>query len=102
MASYVYFKGKLGFHLMKAGSARVVFGDHPRAQALQALELGERPLFAGFFPETQGVLDDHFECWFLSADAPPVAPPQGLESIVSLGQSQQWLAPPVRTPGTRT
>ena len=96
MASYIYFQGKLGFHLMKQGSARLLIGGHPRVQALKDLEIEDRPLFAGFFPQTHGALDDHFECWFLSHEQPPKTPMEGMESIVNLGQSQQWLAPPNR------
>jgi hypothetical protein len=96
MASYIYFQGKLGLHLMKPGSARLVIGGHPRIQALKDLDIEERPLFAGFFPDTHGVLDDHFECWFLSEEQPPDASMEGMESVVNLGQSQQWLAPPNR------
>ena len=96
MASYIDFKGKLGFFLMKEGSARLSIGDHPRMRALKDLEISERPLFAGYFPETHGVLDDHFECWFLSEEQPPKAPLEGMQSVVNLGQSQEWLAPPKR------
>jgi Acetoacetate decarboxylase (ADC) len=96
MASYIYFQGKLGFHVMKPESARLLLGSHPRIQALKELEIEEPPLFAGFFPETSGVLDDHFECWFLSEVEPPKTPMEGMESVVNLGQSQQWLAPPKR------
>jgi hypothetical protein len=95
MASNIYFKGKLGFHFMKRGSARLTIGDHPRIRALKDLEIGERPLFAGYFPDTQGVLDDHFECWFLSEGTPP-KPMEGLDSVINLQQRQDWLAPPRR------
>lgn len=98
MASYIYFKGKLGFFLMKEGSARLSIGDHPRIRALKHLEISERPLFAGYFPETHGVLDDHFDCWFLSEERPPKAPMEGMESVIHLGQNQEWLAPPKRRP----
>jgi acetoacetate decarboxylase len=92
MKSYIYFKGKIGFSLAK-DSARVVLGDHPRAAALRYLEIGS-PLFAGFFPETAGTLDDHFECWFESFAAAPSAAPEGMESVVDLPLSQEWLPPP--------
>lgn len=98
MASYIYFKGKLGFSLLKRGSARLTIGDHPRVRALKDLDIGETPLFAGFLPDTQGVLDDHFECWFMSHAQPPGAPMEGMESVVTLGQHQDWLAPPKREP----
>ena len=96
MASYIYFQGRLGLHFMRPGSARLTLGSHPRVQALKALEIEERPLFAGFFPETHGVLDDHFECWFMSEERPPASEMEGMRSVVDLGQSQQWLAPPKR------
>jgi len=96
MASYIYFQGRLGLHFMRSGSARLTLGSHPRVQALKALEIEERPLFAGFFPETHGVLDDHFECWFMSEERPPASQMEGMRSVVDLGQSQQWLAPPKR------
>ena len=51
---------------------------------------------AGFFPETQGVLDDYFECWFLTEPHAIAAPMEGLEKTYPLGQSQDWLAPPDR------
>jgi len=96
MASYIYFQGRLGLHFMRPGSARLTLGSHPRVQALKALEIEERPLFAGFFPETHGVLDDHFECWFMSEERPPASEMEGMRSVVDLGQSQQWLVPPKR------
>jgi len=96
MASYVYFQGRLGLHFMRPGSARLTIGSHPRVQAHKALEIEEQPLFAGFFPETHGVLDDHFECWFVSGERPPATEMEGMRSVVDLGQSQQWLAPPKR------
>ncbi|MDB5802550.1 MAG: hypothetical protein JWL63_3489 [Rhodocyclales bacterium] len=96
MASYIYFKGKLGFSLMKKGSARLTIGDHPRMQPLKSLGISEHPLFCGFFPETAGVLDDHFEAWFLSEKTPPAKPMEGTESVVNLEQKQEWLAPPDR------
>jgi hypothetical protein len=92
--SSVYFKGKLGFNLMKKGSARLLIGDHPRVQALKELEIDPNPLLTAFLPAANGVLDDHFECWFLSEPELPKTVPEGMESVVNLGQSQEWLAPP--------
>jgi hypothetical protein len=96
MKSYIYFKGKIGFSLFKKGSARLVIGDHPRMAPLKTLEVEPNPVFAGFFPQTQGVLDDHFEAWFLSHDRPPTEAPEGLESVVNLGQGQVWPPAPRR------
>jgi hypothetical protein len=94
MKSQIYFKSKLGFSLLKRGSARLTFGNHPRAQALKDLRIGRNPLFTGFFPAVTGILDDHVDSWFLSYENPPQEAPEGMESVVDLGLSQEWLAPP--------
>ncbi len=93
--SSIYFRGRAGLNLpLLRSSARLTLGDHPRMAPLKSLRVRERPLFAGFFPETRGVLDDHMESWFLTfAGAPPLAP-EGLESVVGLGLGREWLAPP--------
>jgi hypothetical protein len=94
MKSSIYFHGKIGFNLFKQGSARLYIGDVPRVQPLKELEIGATPVMTAFIPDARGILDDHFECWFLSyADAPKQVP-EGMESVINLGQSQQWLAPP--------
>jgi hypothetical protein len=61
---------------------------------LRGLNVKERPLFAGYLPSTQGILDDHMESWFLSFATPPADAPEGLESVVDLGLGRDWLAPP--------
>lgn len=96
MKSYIYFKGKLGLSLFKPGSARLLIGDHPRMAPLKTLDIDPTPIATGFFPSTAGVLDDYFECWFLTEAQAPAAPMQGLESTYPLGQSQHWLAAPAR------
>ncbi len=95
MKSSLYFHGKLGFHLFKKGSAKLTLGDHPRVQPLKDLEIDPNPILAAFLPAANGVLDDHFESWFLSEAKPQTTVPEGMESVVSLGQGQEWLAPPV-------
>jgi hypothetical protein len=92
MKSYIYFKGKIGFSFGR-DAARIVLGDHPRAAALRELEIGA-PLFAGYFPESAGILDDHFECWFESSTQPPRTPSEGMESVIDLPLSEDWLPPP--------
>ncbi|CAN5709131.1 MAG: acetoacetate decarboxylase family protein [Gemmatimonadetes bacterium] len=94
MKSYIYFKGHLGFSLLKKGAARITLGDHPRAEPLRRLQIGGNPLFTGFFPETAGVLDDHFEGWFLHYERPPTQQPEGFESVIDLGLGEEWLPPP--------
>jgi hypothetical protein len=93
--SGVYFHGKLGFQLFKKGSATLTIGDHPRVQALKDLEINPNPILAAFLPAANGVLDDHSESWFLSEAKLPTVVPEGMESVVNLGQGQEWLAPPV-------
>jgi hypothetical protein len=94
MKSDIYVKARAGFSLYKEGSARVILGDHPRAEPLRRLEIGSRPLFCAYMPESNGTLDDHVESWFLSYDEPPAAAPEGMESVVDLGLSEDWLPPP--------
>jgi hypothetical protein len=51
-------------------------------------------LLTAFFPSSAGILDDHYEGWFISDDDPPTVEPEGLGSVVDLGLSQAWLPPP--------
>lgn len=96
MKSYIYFNGKLGFSLFKPESARLFIGEHPRMAPLKTLDIDPAPIFTGFFPDTSGVLDDYFECWFVTEPAPITVPMAGLETTYPLGQSQDWLPPPNR------
>ena len=96
--SGVYFHGKLGFHLFKKGAAKLIIGDHPRVQPLKDLDISPDPILAAFLPQANGVLDDHTESWFISESTLPATPPEGMEAVVDLGQSQEWLAPPVPIP----
>jgi hypothetical protein len=61
---------------------------------LKELAVSERPLFTAWLPETSGILDDHLESWFLHHERPPTQVPEGLESVVRLGQGREWLPPP--------
>ena len=92
--SSVYFHGKVGFSLFKKNSARLFIGEVEKMQALKQLDIGETPVLTAFIPEAEGVLDDHFENWFLSYAEQPTHVPEGLEAVVNLGQGQEWLAPP--------
>jgi hypothetical protein len=94
MKSSIYFHGKMGFRLWRKATARLTLGPHPRADVLRQLQIGERPLFVGYFPESSGVLDDHLESWFLSHAEPPAQVPEGLDSVVGLGLGETWLPPP--------
>jgi hypothetical protein len=94
MKSDLYFKGRVGFRLRKKGAARLFIGDHPRVQPLKALDINPNPLFIAFLPEANGILDDHFEGWFLSYAQPLGRKMEGMESVVNLGLSEAWLSPP--------
>jgi hypothetical protein len=103
MKSTIYFTGKAGFSLFNANAARLVIGDVPRVQVLKTIGLEPRPIATLYLPEVTGVLDDHFESWFLSDATPPTHPPEGLESVVDLRQGQDWLPPPsAPVPGVTT
>ena len=91
--SYMHVKGRAGVSPFSR-RARLHIGDHPRVQPLKRLEISPRPLFTAFFPSGTGVLDDHFEGWFLTYSEPPTEVPEGLESVADLGVSQTWLEPP--------
>ncbi len=94
MKSYVYFQGQAGLNLPLRRSARLQIGEHPRVAALKRLDIASRPLFSAYLPTSHGILDDHIESWFLSSEQPVGRAPEGMESVVDLGQSQGWLAPP--------
>jgi hypothetical protein len=93
MKSSLYFKTRLGFNLRKKGSAKLTIGDHPRVRALRDLDINQDPIFTAFIPSANGVLDDHFEAWFLSFSEPPTVRPEGFESVIDLGLSEEWLPP---------
>jgi hypothetical protein len=84
MKSSIYFHGQIGANLMRTRAAELLIGDSPRTA----------PLLTAFFPSSAGILDDHYEGWFLGYDEPPVTAPEGLGSVVNLGLSQEWLPPP--------
>jgi hypothetical protein len=94
MKSSIYFSGRAHLAVGPRASARLTIGDHPRADPLRSLGIAASPLFAAWIPAARGVLDDHFEGWFLSYEQPPTVEPEGLKSVVDLGLSQEWLDPP--------
>jgi hypothetical protein len=94
MKSTVYFKGRAQFGFGRGARGRFEVGDHPRLQALKALGPFEKPIFTAFFPDAHGVLDDHFESWFLEFDRPPERAPDGFESVINLGLGEEWPPPP--------
>ena len=100
MKSNVHFDGKAGLHMGKRAKARLIIGNHPRMQALKSLDILPDPIVTAFIPEAVGVLDDHIESWFLHYKEQPANAPQGLESVIDLSRSEEWLDPPQAPPST--
>jgi len=94
MASYIYFDSKVGINLLKKATGRLYIGDHPNVAHLKNLEINSDPFFTMFMESANGILDDHFQCWFMTYDHPPQIMPEGLESIYHLGLGEDWLTPP--------
>lgn len=99
--SFVYFEGEADVAFGKRARARLVVGDAPQVAALHGLGIAPDPLFTAYLPATRGVLDDHFECWFLTSEAPGRTYGEPLGSVVDLGLSQEWLDPPRADTGAR-
>ena len=94
MRSDIFFKGNVHPGLGKSAKAKIILGDHPRADILHSLEIEEKPMVTAFIPNAIGTLDDHFQSWFISETGPNQQPMEGLDSVYHLGYSQEWPAPP--------
>lgn len=94
MASYVYFQTKVGLNLFGKARATLHIGEHPNVAGLRNIGINPDPVFTAYMPAANGILDDHFQCWFLTEEDPPARVSEGLESVVSLGLGEEWLAPP--------
>ncbi len=103
MKSTIYFQGAADVALGRAARGRLLLGDQPVGRRLKGLDIGRSPLATVFIEKATGVLDDHFESWFLTAataeaaDAQADASGDGLESVVTLGRGEQWPAAPDRS-----
>ncbi|ASF45711.1 acetoacetate decarboxylase family protein [Methylovulum psychrotolerans] len=93
MKSDILLDTHCGVRLLKAAKARFVIGDHPRLQALKELDIGVA-IATVYLPSITGTLDDHIESWFLDFAQLPEKAPEGFESVINLGLSEAWLAPP--------
>jgi hypothetical protein len=93
MKSDILLDTHCGVRLLKAAKARFVIGDHPRLQALKELDIGAA-IATVYLPSITGTLDDHIESWFLDFAQLPEKAPEGFESVINLGLSEAWLAPP--------
>lgn len=94
MKSSIYFEGRADVALGRKAKARLVLGDAPQVKPLKELGIAEQPIFTAFLADTHGVLDDHFEAWFLTSDDPGRGGGEALESVVGLTTSEDWLEPP--------
>jgi hypothetical protein len=96
MKSSIYFSDRAEVAIGPFARAQLLLGDHPRMDPLRSLDVSSRALFVACLPRSGGVLDDHFEGWFLTYDHAPDAsqPPEGLESVIGLPNSTDWLPPP--------
>jgi hypothetical protein len=94
MASYIYFDSKVGINLFGKSMGRLFIGDHPNVAFLKNLDIKSDPFFTMFMANANGVLDDHFECWFMTYEEPPEKMPEGYESVYNLKLNEEWLDPP--------
>ena len=94
MASYIYFNTKAGVNLFSKAKANLYIGDHPNVSFLRDIDINPDPFFTMYMTQANGILDDHFKCWFMTYDEPPEKMPEGLESVYDLGLSEDWLPAP--------
>ena len=97
MKSTIFFSDDVEVAAGSRAHAELILGPHKRMDPLRELDLAPSPLFVACLPHSHGILDDHYEGWFLTAtDAPdPDRPPEGLESVVGLPNDQSRLPAPV-------
>ena len=94
MASFIYFESKAGVNLFSKAKGSLFIGDHPNVAYLKELELSADPFFTMYMPKANGILDDHFDSWFMTYDEPQTEMPEGLESVCDLGNGEDWLEAP--------
>lgn len=92
--SSIAFASPVQVALGRRASARLFIGDSPRVALLRTLDIAVRPLLVAYLQDSHGLLDDHAESWFVTSTLPISERPEGLESVVGLGLSQEWLDPP--------
>ncbi|MGO4588793.1 acetoacetate decarboxylase family protein [Paenarthrobacter sp. 2TAF44] len=99
--SDIYFEATGDIALGGQAKARLILGDAPGVEPLKNLQVESKPVFTAWLPQAHGVLDDHYEAWFLTAPTESAAAAlrggDMLDSVVNLGQSQEWLTPPDRS-----
>lgn len=96
--SHVYVRGAADVAWGRRASARLTLGDAAPVAPLRELQVDPQPVLTAYLPSTAGVLDDRFECWFATSETPIEDRPEGLEAVVGLGLSQEWLPTRSRVP----
>ena len=92
--SSVEVRGKLRYSAFRHGAGRLLLGDHPRVRPLATLDIARAPIFTGFIEHVDAIRDDdRVEAW-LGGPTPFEIAQDGLESVVSLGQSRRPLPEP--------
>ena len=94
MASYIYFDSKAGVNFFSKAQARLYLGNHPKVERLHALSIEPKAMFTAFLPSSHGILDDHFECWFVTYDTPETDTSEGFSSVYGLENKEVWLPAP--------
>ena len=98
MASYIHFNSKAGLRFGKKATGRLYIGEHPRTKFMRDLEIESKPFFTLFLPDAGGILDDYFQCWFITYDQKQSrVTPEGFESVINLGLGEEWLPAPSTT-----
>jgi hypothetical protein len=98
MKSSIYFTDRAEVAVGPFAKAQLLIGEHPRMDPLRTLDMSSKALFTACLPHSKGVLDDHFESWFItSPDAIEPGERWGgddLGSVFGLPNSTEWLDPP--------
>ena len=67
MKSSIYFTDRAEVAVGPFAKAQLLIGDHPRMDPLRTLDMSSKALFTACLPHSNGVLDDHFESWFITS-----------------------------------
>ena len=96
MKSSVYFSDTAEVSAGRIRKAECMLGPHPRMDPLRTLQISDHAIFVACMPDSHGVLDDHYEGWFITAPAQPEPQPEekSLKAVAGLPNTEDWLAPP--------
>ena len=98
MRSSIYFRAPPSVARGPAGIGAAAPRRRPAGSHRCATSTSTAAVLHRRLPTTHGVLDDHFECWFLMHESAPAgltARPEGLESVAELDNDTTWLEPPI-------